>query len=112
MNPQKRGIARSINLPPTLKSIFWDYEFTRLRWEKDRDLVIGRILSHGDWKALKWLRTRLEDQGLRQWLLNRQGAGLTSRQLRFWEMILRLPHPIVNQWLKSKGRTVWERRAL
>ena len=98
-------------LPAELKPLFWDHDFHRLRWEKDRDLIIGRLISHGDWQALEWLRSQVDSASLREWLLNRRGAGLSDRQLRFWELILELPHRQVNEWLKDKGRMVWERRA-
>ena len=98
-------------LPAELKPLFWDHDFHRLRWEKDRDLIIGRLISHGDWNALIWLRSQVDSASLREWLLNRRGADLSSRQLRFWELILELPHRQVNEWLKDKGRMVWERRA-
>jgi hypothetical protein len=98
-------------LPAELKPLFWDHDFHRLRWEKDRDLIISRILSQGDWQALEWLRSQVDTASLREWLLNRRGADLSSRQLRFWELILELPRHKVNEWLKDKGRMVWERRA-
>ena len=109
---KKGKVARRLrHLPAELRPLFWDHNFDRLIWEKDRDLIISRILSHGDWQALEWLRSRVDSAGLGEWLLNRRGAGLSSRQLRFWELILELPHRQVNEWLKDKGRMVWERRA-
>ena len=111
MSKKGKMARRGGYLPAELKPLFWDHDFHRLRWEKDRDLIISRILSHGDWQALKWLRSRVDSASLREWLLNRRGAGLSSRQLRFWELILELPHRQVNEWLKDKGRMVWERRA-
>jgi hypothetical protein len=109
---KKGKVARRLrHLPAELRLLFWDLDFHRLTWEKDRDLIISRILSHGDWQALEWLRSRVDSASLGEWLLNRRGAGLSSRQLRFWELILELPHRQVNEWLKDKGRMVWERRA-
>jgi hypothetical protein len=61
-------------LPAELKPLFWDHDFHRLRWEKDRDLIIGRLISHGDWNALIWLRSRVDSASLKEWLLNRRGA--------------------------------------
>ena len=109
---KKRKVTKQTRyLPEELRPIFWDYNFRRMRWDEDRDLIISRILSHGDWQALKWLRSRVDSAILGNWLLSRRGAGLSSRQLRFWELILELPHREVNEWLKNKGRMVWERRA-
>lgn len=109
---KKRKVTKQTRyLPEELRPIFWDYNFRRMRWDEDRDLIISRILSHGDWQALKWLRSRVDSAILGNWLLSRRGAGLSSRQLRFWELILELPHREVKEWLKDRGRMVWERRA-
>jgi hypothetical protein len=52
----------------------------------------------------------LPDEELRQWLQRRRGAGLSSRHLRFWELILELPRREVNAWLAQPGRQAWEGR--
>jgi hypothetical protein len=38
------------------------------------------------------------------------GAELSPRQLRFWELVLELPHRQVNAWLAATCRTIWDRR--
>ena len=100
------------SLPGRMKIFFWDYSFHRLRIDKDRDLVINRLLDQGDWEAVKWLRTKFSDHDLKIWLLSRRGAGLSPRKLRFWELVLELPERDVNDWLRSKTRRVWDQRAV
>jgi hypothetical protein len=107
---QKKGRQTAHRLPATLRPLFWDHDFATLRWETDRDLVIGRVLASGTWNAVRWLRARLPNPELRAWLQQRQGAGLSNRQLRFWELILELPHREVNGWLANPARQVWEGR--
>ncbi|MBI3822479.1 MAG: hypothetical protein HY289_07345 [Planctomycetes bacterium] len=97
-------------LPRTLRPFFWDYDFARLSWEADRDLIIARILAVGDWASLRWLRRRFPDNELRAWLIRRRGAGLSNRHLRFWELILDLPRRQVNAWLADPARQIWEGR--
>lgn len=97
-------------LPETLRPLFWDTDFDQLAWRVHRDYIIGRVLSAGTWDAICWLRTRVDDQVLRQWIEQRKGRGLSSRQLRFWELILDLPHARVDAWLQSEGRKFWEGR--
>ncbi len=109
---QNRKNKKLGNLPAGLKPFFWDYEFHRLSWDEDREVVVARLLSHGDWKALRWLHAHMKNEGLREWILTRRGAGLSARQLRFWELILELPHQEVNKWLENKRRMTWERRAM
>jgi hypothetical protein len=108
MKKQRRPAATK--LPRTLRPFFWDYDFGRLSWKADRDLVIARILAVGNWDSLRWLRRRLPDPELRDWLIQRRGAGLSNRHLRFWELILGLPHRQVNAWLAQPGRQAWEGR--
>jgi hypothetical protein len=100
------------SLPSRMKNFFWDYSFHHLRIDKDRDLIIRRLLDQGDWEAMKWLRIRLSDRELKSWLLSRRGAGLSPRKLRFWELVLELPEREVNDWLWSKARQVWDQRAV
>lgn len=102
--------TRATRLPRTLRRFFWDYDFARLTWKADRDLIIGRILAVGNWVAIRWLCRRVPDAELRSWLQKRRGAGLSNRHLRFWELILGLPRRQVNAWLADPARRIWEAR--
>lgn len=97
-------------LPVQLRPLFWDYAFSQLSQAKDRDLIIRRVLSNGSWDAVCWLRKRLGDRELREWLVAHRGRGLTARQLRFWELLYDLPARQVNQWVKTAQTGVWDRR--
>ncbi len=107
---KKQRPAASTRLPRTLRKFFWDYDFARLSWKADRDLIIARILAVGNWESLRWLRRRLPDAELRDWLVRRRGAGLSNRHLRYWELMLGLPRRQVNVWLAEPARKIWEGR--
>jgi hypothetical protein len=111
-NMSKRGqfVATPVRLPQRLRPFFWDHDFTRLTWDTDADLITGRILAAGDWEAVRWLLRLLPRTALSAWLERRGGAGLSARQLRFWEIILPLPRPLVDEWLANPTRRVWEGR--
>ena len=116
-NPTTRRAAKKTTrrrrprrLPELLRPFFWEYRFRDLSWERDHDLVIYRVLTDGSWEAVRWLRHRLGDDALREWILRRQGRGLGSRNLRFWEVILKLPPRLVNRWVKAARNSIWERR--
>src|SRR5438132_1566572 len=83
------------------------YMFSDLEWNADRDLITSRILTCGDWDAVAWLRKRLTNREIADWISGHNGAGLSPKQLRFWELIAGLPHDRVNQWLKEKHRKIW-----
>ncbi|MBI4640767.1 MAG: hypothetical protein HY731_08740 [Candidatus Tectomicrobia bacterium] len=112
MDTQDQQDGSSSKLPGMLRALFWDYEFEELTWEYDRDLIIRRVLIDGTWDAVTWLRSCIGDIGLREWIKRHQGRGLSPKQLRFWELILGLPHRQVNAWLKAEERKVWDKRVI
>lgn len=107
---KKSRAARAQALPNRLRGFFWEHAFDALSWPEDRDLVVARILSAGDWDAVRWLRRRLGDAALRCWLVERKGAGLDARRLRFWQLVLDLPDRTVSRWLRSEARRAWDGR--
>jgi hypothetical protein len=101
---------RGAALPDALRPLFWEHDFETLTWEEDRDLIIARVLAAGSWEAVAWLRSQVSDAELRQWIQRRRGRGLSRQQLRFWELIVNLPHRQVNAWLADAGSRVWHER--
>ena len=111
MNHQGTHSARSSGLPATLRTLFWDYDFAALSWENDRDLIMARVLTVGDWDAVTWLRSRVGDRALREWIERHRGSGMSPQSLRFWgELVLGLPHREVTAWLAARGRQIWDKR--
>lgn len=102
--------APSGRLPRRLRPLFWDHHFARLSWKADKDLIIERVLTVGDWDSVRWLLHRLGEPALKDWLVRRRGAALSARQLRFWEVILGLSHRQVTGWLHDPARRIWEGR--
>ncbi|HEV3116460.1 MAG TPA: hypothetical protein VGY58_05370 [Gemmataceae bacterium] len=107
----KRPKRKQRRLPTSFRRLFWDHNFRNLSWRDDQDLITARILSCGSWADITWLRKRLGDDRLRQWIVRREGRNLSPRQLRFWEVILGLPHRQVSAWLASQRRAVWDKRS-
>ncbi len=97
-------------LTERFRPLFWDYVFSQLSLAKDRDLIIRRVLSNGSWDAVCWLRKRLGERELREWLIALGGRGLTAPQLRFWGVLYDLPARQVNQWVKTAQTGVWGKR--
>jgi Family of unknown function (DUF6922) len=110
MNPQGTQSAHSPRLPAVLRLLFWDYDFAALSWGNDHDLIMARILTSGDWNAVTWLRSRVGDRVLREWIERHHGGGMSPQRLRFWQLILGLPHRQVSAWLAAEGRQIWDRR--
>ncbi len=97
-------------LPKSLKPYFWDYPFSKLSFTRDRDLIIRRILTSGSWEAVLWLKKKIGDENLKQWLIAHQGRGLSPRQLRYWGLVLDLPDHQVDRWVDSAKENPWGKR--
>ena len=99
------------HLPDELRPLFWDCNFESLQWPADRDFIVTRVLTSGEWDAVQWLRKTAGDTALEEWLKRREGGGLSPERLRFWELVLRIPHRTVNVWLKHENKSIWQQRA-
>ena len=104
----RRGRAE-IGLPTELKSLFWDCDFTSVRLDEHRNFVIRRVIDRGDWTAITWLRLTVGDEGIRDWFLLKNGGRLDQRKLRFWGLILDLPRPDVDEWVRTARSSDWRR---
>ena len=100
----------SVPLPGLLRGFFWDYSFENLSWEKDRELIVRRLLTEGSWEAIQWLRKQMGDDGLRKWMIAHHGRGLSPRQIRFWSLLLSIPKFQSEAWLSAARGTPWSQR--
>gem|GEM_PF-3360764 len=105
-----RSASTNPVLPEMLHGLFWDCPFNDLRLPRDQPFVIGRVLTSGSWPQIGWLRQRVGDDGIRQWIGSCAGRPLDPLQLRFWELILDLPTQQVDRWLACRSPNVWDRR--
>jgi hypothetical protein len=48
------------------------------------DLVMLHVLTRGGEEDRRWLVRRFGDKGIRRWILERHGRGLTVRQMSPW----------------------------
>ena len=106
-----RRVAKATGpLPTGLRSLFWDLPSVRLTLERDRDLIVSRVLRSGGWREASILRRLIGDAGLRDWILRSNARGLSPAQVRFWELILDLPKKKADAWVDSARASVWESR--
>lgn len=97
--------------PNHVQALFWDVDPRQVSLDRDVAFILGRVLSAGGFRSIQWLRTVLGDGVIRSYLERTRGRHLSARQLRFWEVILDLPRPMVEGWLRDEARKIWERRA-
>lgn len=98
-------------LPELLRPLFWDHRIEDLRWPTHRDFVTGRVLQSGGADAIAWLRSAVPDGDLASWIRSHQGHGLDARQLRFWQVVLKLPEADVDAWVARARGSAWGARS-
>lgn len=69
------------NLPEELRAFFWDYDPELLSWDRNRHVIVLRLLEKGGMQAVRWLRAHLTDDEIRAFILRRRGRGIDPRRL-------------------------------
>ena len=72
--------------------------------------MIARVLQSGGTDAIAWLRSAVPDADLASWIRSRDGHGLDARQLRFWQVVLKLPEADVDAWIARFRSSPWGMR--
>jgi len=68
------------------------------------------VLQSGGTDAIAWLRSAVPDVDLAAWIRSRDGHGLDARQLRFWQVVLKLPEADVDAWVARFQSSPWGMR--
>jgi hypothetical protein len=102
--------AETPPLSDLLRRYLWEYNPAQLSWEKGRQTILARLLQIGGWDAVRWLRTNVSDEELREFLVRRRGRGLDPKRLRFWGLVLDLPAEQVDAWIATHRDNPWRRR--
>lgn|SRR3989338_2251939 len=76
-------------LPKFLKRFFWDTDFDKLDVKKCSADIIGRILEHGDEKAVAWLEKKYTKKEIADVLF--RFRFVSPKSANFWALILNLP---------------------
>ena len=108
--PENRMRESPVELPESIRLLFWEYAEGAVSWERHRDFVVERVLSRGDWDAICWVRRQAGDAGLLDTLRRTRGRWLSRPQIRFWRLIFGLPDAEVETWLSSEARPLWDGR--
>ncbi|MBN2573086.1 MAG: hypothetical protein JXP73_00845 [Deltaproteobacteria bacterium] len=93
-------------LPELVRPLFWSYHFDELRLPDSEDLVMLHVLAYGSTEQRNWLRQRFGDAGIRRWVVDHQGKGLTEKQMLPW-----VSRRTAKRWQSAKpGALIWEKR--
>jgi hypothetical protein len=97
-------------LPDNLRQYFWEYSAGDLTWERSRHTIVLRLLQSGGMDAALWLRSRMSDAEIREFIERRQGRGISPRRLRFWGLVVGIPRTRVDRWIASMQSNPWHQR--
>ncbi len=97
-------------LPDWLHRYFWEHDPVRLVWPESRGTIALRLLQWGDADATRWLRERVSDAELRDFLARRRGRGLEPDRLRYWGQELGIPNEEVEGWIAALRENPWYKR--
>jgi len=64
------------------------------------------VLTYGGTDQRNWLRQRFGDAGIRRWIVDHQGKGLTEKQMLPW-----IKQETARRWQSANpGALIWENR--
>ncbi len=96
-------------LPEFMRPLFWEVPFHKVSPKRHMSYICQRIMEHGDEPSVRWMIGTYGKKRLREWILEREGRGLSPRTLRFWEIVLDLPHRTVTRWIRTREQPQWNR---
>lgn len=73
-------------IPEELHWLFWEVDPAEIELERHRDYVLERIMTRGDWAAMRWLIRTVPAETLGEFL-SRKGQRLPPRERAFWSVI-------------------------
>lgn len=104
------GDQQCTSLPEHLRTYFWDYDAEALDWEQNRHTITLRLVQVGGLDAVTWIRSRISDDDLKDFIVRRQGRGMDPRHLRFWGVLLGIPRSLVDGWVAAARANPWNQR--
>lgn len=74
-------------LPPDVQRLLWDVDAAVLDLDRDRALVMERVMSRGTWDAMRWLRRRYTNEALATFVRAQGPRVLSPRDLAYWALV-------------------------
>ncbi len=89
-----------------MRQLFPGYQLEQLRLPDHVDLVMLHVLTRGGNEHKRWLVRRFDDSGIRRWIVQNRGRGLTIQQTLPW-----VSERTARKWLaQSPYARLWENR--
>lgn len=94
--------------PKFLRQYFWDIDFEKMEFKKNKVYILRRILEYGDEKALIWMWKNFKEEEIKNVLCNFRGYSLKTAN--FWAVILNIKKENVkclNKSLRETQKLFW-----
>jgi hypothetical protein len=79
--------VNAAQVPEDVVRLLWDVDVARFDLERDRALVIERVMGRGTWEAMKWLRRSYPNAVLAEFVRSRGPRVLAPRDLAYWALM-------------------------
>jgi hypothetical protein len=80
-------------IPGFLRSVLCSYDLRKMDLDKDKEIIITRILNYGDWNDLKWLYSIYTEDDIKEVVTHPFRGSWFNKTLNFWEKMLNLNLP-------------------
>jgi hypothetical protein len=90
------------SIPKTSAAFFQEYQFEALDGLKHANLIIERLLAHGDRSEVRWLFDNYGVEVIRRWVKGHGKRLLPRRRYVLWSVLFDLPGLKI-----SERRQVW-----
>ncbi|MBI5295303.1 MAG: hypothetical protein HY869_07485 [Chloroflexi bacterium] len=77
-------------IPPTLASVFQEYDFAKLNPQADAHTIIERTLQFGNRAELRWLFASYSEEQIRAWVRRFGEEVLPQPHHTFWRAVLEI----------------------
>ncbi|HLC17348.1 MAG TPA: hypothetical protein VJL89_14105 [Thermodesulfovibrionia bacterium] len=100
-------------IPEFLYPLFWEYNPKEMDIIQHSDTIMGRIMEHGTWQAMCWLRVTYKAEQIVSFLERRGKRVLPLRELNYWALVSGVSEEKRKKWLKEAKEQlhVWRKRA-
>jgi hypothetical protein len=80
-------VVNANELPHAVARLLWDVDARQIDLDRDRALILERVMTRGTWEAMKWLRRRYPDSVIADFIRTRGRRLLPPRDLAYWSLV-------------------------
>jgi len=87
-------VARE-RFPASVLRLLWDVDHESIDADRDRRLILERVMTRGTWDAMCWLRQRYSAGEIAEFLRSDAARNLSPRDVAYWSLIAGVDVPSV-----------------